>query len=235
LGAGHLAKLEPRQSREIGFYVAIRALLENFPDVVTTRTTESSSSGRRPVAPLARSPGPAPDGGTASGGARRHGLPPSPLGRRQANSHGRSRLANPASKKKLRLVKHAVSTLTTSAASRAYPFRSHAYESATDVLMKALTETLMQVPIEALMQVPIEVRMNAISCTPPKPTRFPRAGASAASAASDTRKQAQRRSAAAPQRLAGQGFGGAAPYREERSRRSSRPQRSEIAGINGHL
>jgi hypothetical protein len=31
LGAGHLAKLEPRQSREIGFYVAIRALSENSP------------------------------------------------------------------------------------------------------------------------------------------------------------------------------------------------------------
>ena len=32
MGAGHLAKLEPRQSREIGFYEAVRALLENFPE-----------------------------------------------------------------------------------------------------------------------------------------------------------------------------------------------------------
>jgi hypothetical protein len=31
LGAGHLAKLEPRQSREIGFYEAVRALLQISP------------------------------------------------------------------------------------------------------------------------------------------------------------------------------------------------------------
>ena len=43
MGAGHLAKLEPRQSREIGFYVAIRALSENFPDIVHPGRAETYS------------------------------------------------------------------------------------------------------------------------------------------------------------------------------------------------
>jgi len=41
LGAGHLAKLEPRQSREIGFYEAVRALLKHFSAAVRPGTIQT--------------------------------------------------------------------------------------------------------------------------------------------------------------------------------------------------
>ena len=41
LGAGHLAKLEPRQSREIGFYEAVRALSQNFQRHVSTGRSDT--------------------------------------------------------------------------------------------------------------------------------------------------------------------------------------------------
>jgi hypothetical protein len=52
LGAGHLAKLEPRQSREIGFYVAIRALSENFPDIARAGRTETYTHRARFPCPV---------------------------------------------------------------------------------------------------------------------------------------------------------------------------------------
>src|SRR3954469_14874017 len=48
--AGHLAKLEPRQSREIGFYVAVRALSENFSEL---HEGLSGTIGPRPGGPSA--------------------------------------------------------------------------------------------------------------------------------------------------------------------------------------
>jgi hypothetical protein len=50
LGAGHLAKLEPRQSREIGFYEAVRALLQISPTERRTGEHETYTARARGLA-----------------------------------------------------------------------------------------------------------------------------------------------------------------------------------------
>src|SRR3982751_2768595 len=57
--AGHLAKLEPRQSREIGFYIAVRALSENFSELHDPGVALSGAGcdpAASPTLPSARTP-----------------------------------------------------------------------------------------------------------------------------------------------------------------------------------
>ena len=83
-GAGHLAKLEPRQSREIGFYEAVRAPPQSSPSAGTAQSQQNrqarqgakSAKGLGSWPPSIRGTSTATNASGRAGGGRRVGRHP---------------------------------------------------------------------------------------------------------------------------------------------------------------
>src|SRR4051812_1468621 len=91
--AGHLAKLEPRQSREIGFYIAVRAPSENFSELHERGWRFSPADGDLPFSPDPPGPDPPPARPTPGRGPAPTSRRPDRRRRRRAAE--RDRVARP--------------------------------------------------------------------------------------------------------------------------------------------